>query len=265
MDVWKSSFIAVSAGLVLAVGVGTSLAGQSGTGPGEAAERVAVRVTEQAGWSVEADNEARFAASLRTLAAKAKRSVATLAADGDTSGEYFTINVRVAGNGRPAAANRLQMVVSAGDLRLVGVTSPTSNEFFALDRGAPDFLPPPVGARGATGSRAADVPLVRREILPPAVQADSPAATGTGADAGAGDAGAGDAGAGDAGAGDAAGAGDQAADQGGQEAAGQVPGIQDVLGALNTLLQVVNGENVPIDQVINAAGIMAQVIGLLLG
>jgi hypothetical protein len=44
-----------------------------------------------------------------------------------------------------------------------------------------------------------------------------------------------------------------------------VPGIQDVLGALNTLLQVVNGENVPIDQVFAAAGTMGQVIGLLLG
>ncbi|MCW6008286.1 hypothetical protein K1W54_27640 [Micromonospora sp. CPCC 205371] len=271
MRMWKPGLIGLSAGIVLAVGVGTSLARQTTSETNAGADSAAVRVTEQVGWLVDPGNTARFAGSLNTMAAAARPKVAALKADADTTGDYVTINVKVAGE--PAGRDQLQMVVSAGDPRLIGVTSPTSNDFFVLERGAPNFLPPPSGADAANESaaRVADTPLVRRDVAALAAPAEEAAGSSEEAAGSSEEA----AGTEDQGAADEQGAAeDEAAaeeEQAGQEEAedqgqeGEVPGIQDVLGAVDTLLQVVNGENVPIDQVFAAAGTMGQVIGLLLG
>ncbi|MEJ3750139.1 hypothetical protein WEI85_43630 [Actinomycetes bacterium KLBMP 9797] len=302
MQSWKKNgIIALVASLALAAGVGTALAGQSASDTGADASS-AVQITAQVGWSVDSGDPGAGADSLRAMAAEPPPR---LQAEGGGSPDYIAFNVRVA-DADSGAVEQLQLIVAAAERRVVGVTTPTSNEFFALDPNAPNFLPPPAGdgAGGAnvSAARAADVPLVRRDLFA--------------SDAGAGDAAAGEDAAGGAAGEDAAGedaAGEDAADGAGEDAAGEdaaggagqdaaedaagedaaddaagedgaaegedggdaaeeqgggeaaVPGIQDVLGAVNTLLQVVNGENVPLDQVISAAGIMGQVIGLLLG
>ncbi|GAA4685150.1 hypothetical protein GCM10023263_21430 [Phytohabitans rumicis] len=243
--------MALGAGLLLAVGAGTALAGQgSETGAGASS---AVQVARQVTWSVDTTSPVAFAGSLRTVATNAQRTAAQLRADGNSAGDYLAVNIRT------SAADQLQLVVSATDLRVVGLTAPTSSEFFALDPNAPNFLPPPAGAgagdANVSAARAADVPLTRRDALPRTLAEESAAAEDQD-DAGQEDAGQEDVGQEDA---DQEDAGQE------DEGAAAAPGIQDVLGAIDTLLQVVNGENVGLDQVLNAVDVMGQVLGLLLG